>query len=102
VQHLVPQIDGRAVDDEVRVHALVRIARVLAVEEPRHAVALQPAEADFLAEHEIAASDRVGPNVERTFERAHELVAELRRHALVGVDDEDPVVRGAVDRIVFR
>ena len=101
MQHLLAQVERWPVDEQVGVDALVRIARVPAVEKPRHAVALQAAVLHFLAEHEVAAADGVGPVIERPFERAQDLVAQLRRHALVGVDDEDPVVRGAVDGVVL-
>ena len=82
--------------------AFIRVARMAAVKEPRDAVALQAGEAHRFAEHEVEAADGVRPEIERPVERAEDLVAQLRRDALVGVDDEDPIVRGAVDGVVLR
>src|SRR5258708_4411585 len=72
-----------------------------AVEESGDPVALQAAEAHFLSEHEVQTSDGVGPEGEFAVDCAQELFAELRRDSLIGIDDEDPVMAGAIDGVVL-
>ena len=57
VIHLVAQCAGLAVDEQIGMHAFVRIARVLAMKKPRDAIALQAAEADSLSHHVVHAAD---------------------------------------------
>ena len=83
-------------------NALVRIARMTAMEKTRDAVALQAAVLHLSAEHEVPASDRVRPVIERPLERPQHLVSQFRRHPLVGIEDENPVVRRAIDCVVLR
>src|SRR5471030_2990753 len=99
--HLVAETSGCAVDFEVRVDAPVRIARVFPVEEPRHAIALKSTETNLFAEHEVASANRVSPELQLAAHDVENLALQSRSHTLVGIDIEDPVVPGTIDRVVL-
>ena len=73
--HLVLQIAGRSVDQQIRVDAPVRITGMLPMKESRDAVALQAAVFHFFRQHEIAPADRVAPMLQITFQRLQDLNA---------------------------
>ena len=71
---------------EIGVNAAIRIARVRPMEEPRDAIPLKAAVADFLSQDEVAATDGVAPRI-GAFDGGLDLVRQLRGDPLVGIDE---------------
>ena len=90
-----------AVDNEISMDAPVRVSRVAAVEESGDAVALQSSVVNFFSQNEVATSDGVGPELRLSSEDSPDFVAKGLGDALIGVDDQHPVVGRSVHGVVF-
>src|SRR4051812_16756925 len=93
----------RAVDARVLVDlAIAAPAAAAPVEKAQHAIGIRVAVAQVRTEIFGRAREAIaGVARKSAVALALDLIAQLRRHALVGVEAEDPVVRGHANREIF-
>jgi hypothetical protein len=100
MQQVAVETADRSVGEDVLVHDVVAPACVAAVEKPQVPVGITFAVRQPAAEKPVAARHRVSV-VARLAQRIAYRALELGRDALVGIEAEDPVVRGLGDREVL-
>ncbi len=91
----------RALGLDVGMDSPVRIARGPAPDEPHDLVGRPAGMQNHPVDENVLPADEIVVRPGTPLEQRHDLRGELLGHALVGVDDQDPGICGAVDRPVL-